>query len=86
MLTPEETVVKVVKGNPLLTFSGLFPLPVGTRIELNNVAGEKVPLDSEKFSEGRVDAVVVRVRVAHTLTPNRCLVLEVELRQPGEEL
>jgi hypothetical protein len=51
---PTETLVTEDGGeHHLLWFDGLVPLPVGSRIEINNNAGgPKVPLDPERFPGG----------------------------------
>ena len=57
LLTPQRTLV--IEGNSqLLWFDGLLPLPWGSRIEINNLAGrdDHVPLDPERFPTGRCDA------------------------------
>ena len=85
---PTQTVVTEPDGaGHLLWFEGLLPLPVGARINLDNVDGlPQVPLDPERFPSGHADAVVRGVKVWGTQGAGRCLVLEVELEAPGGEL
>ena len=83
---PTETLVQEAgSDDQLLWLDGLLPLPMGSRINLDNVGDlPRVPLDPERFPSGRADAVVVGVRVWGTQSPGRVLVLEVELNEPGE--
>jgi hypothetical protein len=84
---PTETLVREEDSDdPLLWFDGLLPLPIGSRINLDN-AGDlpRVPLDRERFPNGHADAVVVRVGVWGTQGAGRYLVLEVRLTEPGDE-
>ena len=68
----------------LIWFSGLLLLPIGSRINIDNVSGfPAVPLDPGRFPTGRADAVVVNVRLWGTQGPS-CLVLEVELTEAGD--
>ena len=80
---PSETLVKEKDGGHVLWFDGLLPLPVGTRIHLDNRPGRpdqpQVPLDPERFPSGRANAKVIGVRISDTQSSNRCLVLDVEL-------
>jgi hypothetical protein len=81
---PMETLVREVGGQPLLRLEGLLPLPVGARINLDDLPDRPgVPLDRQRFPRGRADAVVVNVLLWGTQSEDRCLVLEVELHEPG---
>lgn len=68
-----------------LVFDGLLPLPIGTRINLDNLDGEpQISLDPKRFPTGHADAVVVNVRIWGTQDPSRLLVLEVEPTEAGD--
>ena len=78
----------VMEANPqrqLLWLDGLLVLPIGSRIHIDNLGELDVPLDVERFPHGRADAVVTGVRLWGTQSPMRCLVLLVELTDPGSE-
>lgn len=83
---PTQTLVQEQgTDDQLLWIDGLLPLPIGSRINLDNLSDHpQVPLDVERFPRGRADAVVVNVRLWGTQSPARCLVLEVELTDPGD--
>jgi hypothetical protein len=82
---PTETLVVESHGGQIMWLEGLLPLPIGSRIHIDNVDPlVRVPLDVERFPRGRADAVVVAVRIWGTQSRFRCLVLEVELTEPGE--
>jgi hypothetical protein len=69
----------------LIWFDGLLPLPIGSRINLDNIGeSPQVPLDPERFPSGRADAIVVNLRLWGTQSEHRCLVLEVELTEAGD--
>jgi len=82
---PTETLIQESGSDAqLLWLDGLLPLPIGSRINLDNLRGlPQVPLDSERFPNGRADAVVVGVRLWGTQGNGRVLVLEVELTEAG---
>ena len=84
---PTETLV--MESDPqhqLLWFDGLLPLPIGSRINLDNASGgPQVPLDPGRFPTGRADAIVVGHRLWGTQSSSRVLVLTVELTEPGDE-
>jgi hypothetical protein len=77
----------VTNQRQILWFDGLLALPIGSRINLDNTpalgANLLVPLDPDRFSTGHADAVVVGVRVWGTQGSTPCLVLEVEITDPG---
>lgn len=85
---PTQTRVTEQGGGHLFDFDGLLPLPIGTRINLDNLDnldGEpQISLDPERFPTGHADAVVVNVRIWGTQDSSRLLVLEVELTEAGD--
>ncbi len=84
---PTRTLVLGVDGNQqtqLLWIEGLLPLPIGSVINLDNIPGAPVvPLDEERFPNGRADAEVIGVRLWGALSESRILVLEVRLCDPS---
>lgn len=92
--TPEVPRVPLPSGTLLMTrnpqqqllwIDGLLPLPVGTRIQLDNIPGyPQVELDPNRFPGGRADAIVVGMSLWGTQSPLRTLLLYVELELPGE--
>jgi hypothetical protein len=81
---PSRTLVQESGGGDLLTFEGLLILPIGARINLDNLPGvPHVQLDAVRFESGHADAVVVGVRVWGTQGADPVLVLEVELSGPS---
>ncbi len=83
---PMQTLVQEAAGRQLMWLDGLLPLPLGSRIELDNIeGGPQVPLDPERFPTGQADAVVVGVRLSATQSAGRCLILEVDLRGGGPQ-
>ncbi len=85
-LPTETLVIEQRTGNQLLWLDGVLVLPLGARINLDNVpAHQHVPLDSDRHRRGYLDAVVVGMYLWGTLGDNRCLVLEVELGPPGSD-
>lgn len=58
---PRETLVMTNEPpRQILRFEGLLQLPIGSRINLDNVPGHpQVPLDRKRFPSGRADAIVV---------------------------
>ena len=80
---PVETLL-IADGVQLLWIDGLMPLPIGTRINLDNIPGHpQVPLDPEQFPNGRADAIVIGINLWGTQGAGRTLVLNVELVEPG---
>lgn len=84
---PRETLVMTNEPpRQILRFEGLLQLPIGSRINLDNVPGHpQVPLDRKRFPSGRADAIVVGHRLWGTVAESRCLVLLVELTDRGDE-
>jgi hypothetical protein len=85
---PTETVVVDSKNDvPLMRFDGLLPLPIGTRINIDNgVTDKTVPIDTTRFPNGRADAVVVSARVWGTQgNEPPLLVLYVNVTEVGNE-
>jgi hypothetical protein len=83
---PTETLVQEkATQQQLLWIDGLLPLPIGSRINLGQLGQRLVPIDPARFPSGMADAVVVNVRLWGPHSPARCLVLEVELTEPGDE-
>ena len=81
---PNRTLVQERGGRYLLSFEGLLILPIGARINIDNLPGlPQVQLDAERFERGHADAEVVGVRVWGTQGADPVLVLEVELRGPS---
>ncbi len=81
---PSVTLVDDVHGGQLMRYEGLVPLPIGTRIEFNNIGGvPSVSLDPERFPNGRADGIVVGLRVFGAQADSAALVLDVELVEPG---
>jgi hypothetical protein len=76
---PTETLI--MEGNDqILWIDGVLSLPIGARINLDNVAGlPQLPLAVERFPRGRADAVVTGVRLWGTMGAGRVLVLEVQI-------
>jgi hypothetical protein len=60
-------------------------LPVGTVIQLDNVFVNpiEVPLDRQRFPNGRADATVTGLRLWGAQSSNPILILEVTLSHPG---
>jgi len=80
-----QTLITEQGGGHLFYFDGLIPLPIGTRINLDNLEGEsRVPIDHERFPSGHADAIALNAFVWGTQSSNSCLVLEVELTEPGD--
>jgi hypothetical protein len=80
---PVETLIQEQgTGDRLLWIEGLLPLPIGSRINLDHLPGDRrVPLDPERFPTGRTDAVVANVSLWGPQSAIGCLVLEVELTE-----
>ncbi len=85
---PTETIVFDESHTQLFKFEGLVCLPIGTRIHIDNgIEGViDVPLDAEKFPRGRADAIVTGIRLWGTQSPNRVLILDVEVRNVGSTI
>lgn len=82
------TVTIVLDGNTaLLKFEGVLCLPVGSRIQIDNIDSEaEVPLDIERFPAGHADAVVMGIRVFGTQGGSAsALILDVKLTDPGSQ-
>lgn len=79
---PTDTIVMDQDHTQSFIFEGLFCLPIGARIPINNGVddGEGVPLDAEKFPSGRADAIVTGIRLWGIESPKRTLILDVELK------
>jgi hypothetical protein len=82
---PVETLVQERgTGDQLLWIEGVLPLPIGSRISLDNLPSHRqVPFDPERFPTGTTDAVVVNVSLWGPQSPIGCLVLEVKLTEPA---
>ena len=80
---PVETLIQEKEtGDHLLWIEGLLPLPIGFRINLDNLPTHPhIPLDLERLPAGTTDAVVVSLRMGGTQNAVGCLVLEVELTE-----
>jgi len=85
---PTETIVMDEGQTQLWKFEGLFCLPIGARMHIDNDVDNdrNVPLDIEKFSSGRADAIVTGIRVWGTQSSKRVLILDVEVRDVGSTI
>jgi hypothetical protein len=84
---PAETIVDATTGERLCRFKGPLWLPLGSRIQFDNVPGfPQVHLDSERFPDGRADGIVTKVSLWGTQAPSRVVVLSVVLVLPGQAL
>jgi hypothetical protein len=80
---PARTLVQEREGDIMLSFDGLLVLPLGARINLDNLPElPAVPLDPELFPNGHADAIVVGIYLRGTQGAEPALVLEVELAGP----
>ena len=60
---PAETLL-LADNQRLLWIDGFMPLPIGSRINLDNIPGHpQVLLDRERFPRGRADAIVVGINL-----------------------
>jgi hypothetical protein len=77
--------MRAVLKRRLVWIDGLLSLPVGSRINLDDVpGGQHVRLDRKRFPTGHADAIVVGHRLWGTQRPGGgILVLLVELTPPG---
>lgn len=72
-------------SDQILWVDGLFVLPVGSRINLDNLSGHsQLPLPPERFPSGHADAIVTGLNVWGMMSAGRILVLEVQLVPVGE--
>jgi len=85
---PLDTIVMDEGHTQLFKFEGLFFLPIGARIQIDNGVGDgtDVPLDAEKFPSGRADAIVTGIRLWGTQSSKRVLILDVEVRDVGSTI
>ena len=85
---PTRTLVREVGEyhQQLLWIDGSLPLPIGSVINLDDIAGGlAIPLDEERFPDGHADAEVIGVRLwGAASAAGGTLILEVTLRDPSE--
>ena len=85
---PIDTIVMDQDHTQLFKFEGIFCLPIGARIQIDNGVGDgvDVPLNAEKFPSGRADAIVTGMRIWGTQSPKRALIVEVEVKDVGSTI